>query len=147
MAQKACRMEDRMAFIAAYAQSGGDNVSALCRQFGISRQAGYEWLERFASEGADGLRDRSHAPHRVAHAASEAAIAAVSSVRHEHPTWGPKKIRALLMRRAPGVSWPAASTIGEALRRAAGNKSHAARMLGLTRNALRYRLKQMGIEA
>ena len=35
----------------------------------------------------------------------------------------------------------------EALRRAAGNKSQAARMLGLTRNALRYRLTQMGIEA
>lgn len=35
----------------------------------------------------------------------------------------------------------------EALRRAGGNKSQAARMLGLTRNALRYRLTQMGIEA
>ncbi|MFN7924451.1 MAG: sigma-54 dependent transcriptional regulator [Bryobacteraceae bacterium] len=35
----------------------------------------------------------------------------------------------------------------EALRRANGNKSQAARMLGLTRNALRYRLTQMGIEA
>ena len=35
----------------------------------------------------------------------------------------------------------------EALRRAAGTKSQAARMLGLTRNALRYRLTQMGIEA
>jgi DNA-binding NtrC family response regulator len=37
--------------------------------------------------------------------------------------------------------------IREALRRAAGNKSHAARLLGLTRNALRYRLTQMGLES
>ena len=37
--------------------------------------------------------------------------------------------------------------IREALRRADGNKSHAARLLGLTRNALRYRLTQMGLEA
>jgi len=37
--------------------------------------------------------------------------------------------------------------IREALRRANGNKSQAARLLGLTRNALRYRLSQMGIEA
>ncbi len=36
--------------------------------------------------------------------------------------------------------------IQEALRRAGGNKSHAARLLGLTRNALRYRLAQMGLE-
>jgi DNA-binding NtrC family response regulator len=38
------------------------------------------------------------------------------------------------------------SLIREALKRADGNKSQAARLLGLTRNALRYRLAQMGIE-
>jgi DNA-binding NtrC family response regulator len=38
------------------------------------------------------------------------------------------------------------SIIREALRRAEGNKSQAARLLGLTRNALRYRLSQMGME-
>jgi DNA-binding NtrC family response regulator len=37
--------------------------------------------------------------------------------------------------------------IREALNRANGNKSQAARLLGLTRNALRYRLSQMGIES
>jgi DNA-binding NtrC family response regulator len=37
--------------------------------------------------------------------------------------------------------------IREALRRSNGNKSQAARMLGLTRNALRYRLSQMGMES
>jgi DNA-binding NtrC family response regulator len=36
--------------------------------------------------------------------------------------------------------------IREALLRASGNKSQAARLLGLTRNALRYRLSQMGLE-
>jgi len=36
--------------------------------------------------------------------------------------------------------------IHEALRRAGGNKSQAARLLGLSRNALRYRLAQMGLE-
>jgi DNA-binding NtrC family response regulator len=37
--------------------------------------------------------------------------------------------------------------IRESLKRANGNKSQAARLLGLTRNALRYRLDQMGIES
>ena len=36
--------------------------------------------------------------------------------------------------------------IRDALKRSSGNKSQAARMLGLTRNALRYRLAQMGLE-
>jgi DNA-binding NtrC family response regulator len=37
--------------------------------------------------------------------------------------------------------------IRNALKQADGNKSQAARILGLTRNALRYRLTQMGIES
>ena len=36
--------------------------------------------------------------------------------------------------------------IRESLKRANQNKSQAARLLGLTRNALRYRLAQMGLE-
>ena len=36
--------------------------------------------------------------------------------------------------------------IREAMRRADNNKSQAARLLGLTRNALRYRLSQMGLD-
>ena len=35
--------------------------------------------------------------------------------------------------------------VQEALRRANGNKSQAARLLGLSRNALRYRLSKIGI--
>jgi DNA-binding NtrC family response regulator len=35
--------------------------------------------------------------------------------------------------------------IREGLRRANGNKSQAARLLGLSRNALRYRLSKIGI--
>jgi DNA-binding NtrC family response regulator len=35
--------------------------------------------------------------------------------------------------------------IQEALRRAAGNKSQAARLLGISRNALRYRLAKIGV--
>ncbi|MEO5925232.1 MAG: sigma-54 dependent transcriptional regulator [Bryobacteraceae bacterium] len=38
------------------------------------------------------------------------------------------------------------SILREAIKRSNGNKSQAARLLGLTRNALRYRLAQMGIE-
>ncbi|MBC8166411.1 MAG: two-component system response regulator, partial [Bryobacteraceae bacterium] len=38
------------------------------------------------------------------------------------------------------------SIIREALRRAGGNKSQGARLLGISRNALRYRLSQMGLE-
>jgi DNA-binding NtrC family response regulator len=53
----------------------------------------------------------------------------------------------------PGAFLPEGTTlenfedemIREALRRANGNKSQAARLLGLSRNALRYRLSKMGV--
>ena len=65
------------------------------------------------------------------------------------------KLQALASQNGAGAFLPEGMTldqyeqaiIREALNRANGNKSQAARMLGLTRNALRYRLQQMGMEA
>src|SRR4051794_8334758 len=38
------------------------NVSAVCRELGISRQTFYKWRRRFAAEGLDGLAERSRRP-------------------------------------------------------------------------------------
>jgi transposase InsO family protein len=37
--------------------------------------------------------------------------------RQQHPTWGPRKLLAYLARRQPRAAWPAASTVGELLKR------------------------------
>jgi len=53
------------------------------------------------------------------------------------------------LRRAPHAVYALVQTAlvqDEALKRANGNKSQAARLLGLSRNALRYRLSKIGIE-
>ena len=42
----------------------------------------------------------------------------IVAARREHPSWGPKTLRAWWQAREPGTPWPAASTMGEALRRA-----------------------------
>ena len=39
------------------------------------------------------------------------------------------------------------SLVKQALERTGGNKSHAARLLGLTRATLRYRIEKMGLDA
>jgi len=46
------------------AQGQDVNVSSLCRRFGIGRKSGYKWMERFAGDGVEGLKDRSRRPHR-----------------------------------------------------------------------------------
>ena len=63
------------------------------------------------------MADGSRAPQRVPWAISQAQGEAIVGLRREHPSWGPKKLRAKLRQRVPEQSWPAPSTIGELLRR------------------------------
>jgi putative transposase len=90
----------------------------LCAQFGISAKTGYKWVARFAEAGPAGLADRSHRRHTLSHQVTTDVAAAVLACRRQHPTWGPRKLRVVLATHEPAIGWPAASTIGELLRRA-----------------------------
>jgi len=94
------------------------SMTELCEQFGISRKTGYKLYRRYQEQGATELKDRSRAPHVTPWAISRAQAEAIVGLRREHPSWGPKKLRAKLDQRAPQQRWPAQSTIGELLRRA-----------------------------
>jgi transposase InsO family protein len=104
-------MNERMCFVAAWLE-GEETKAALCRHFGISRKTGYKWLARYNEQGAMGLEDRSRAPLSNPRSVSQARIEAVLAIRHRHPSWGPRKVKAWLEANEPEVSWPAASTIG-----------------------------------
>jgi hypothetical protein len=45
-------------------------------------------------------------------------VGRILALRNRHPTWGARKLRVRLQRLQPKVTWPAASTISEILRRA-----------------------------
>jgi putative transposase len=114
--EETCVMDERMAFVVEW-QRGETTMAELCRAFGVSRKTGYKLIERFLSEGVDGLKDRSRAPQHHPNAVSERVSRAVVAVRHAHPSWGAKKIRAWLERKRPETSWPAESTIAALLDR------------------------------
>ena len=44
-----------------------------------------------------------------------AAAAAIIALGRECPHWGPRKLRAVLMRERPEVAWPAPNTVGDLL--------------------------------
>ena len=92
-------------------------MTELAARYGISRKTAYKWVERYEAEPAMGLGDRSRAPHQHGRAMAPAVAAAVLALRRQQPTWGPKKLRAVLQRRDPTTAWPAASTMGDLLRR------------------------------
>src|SRR5436309_930858 len=112
-----CVMEERFRFIEEE-KSEEWSFAELCRRYGISRQTGYKWVERYRDGGLEGLRDQSRAPVSHANEIAAEVTDAVLEMRREHPHWGPLKLRSRLQRGAPETIWPAASTIGEMLKRA-----------------------------
>ena len=108
--------EETMRFIAACLKNEA-TMTERCAAFGISREWGYELLKRFRAKGPAGLVPHSKAPHRHGQAMPAAVAAAILGLRCERPSWGPKKLRAVLAEQAPEVDWPAHSTIGDLLRR------------------------------
>lgn len=99
--------------------SGQRSVTALSREFGISRKTAYKWLERFREKGIDGLKDRSRATKTCPHQTSEEIRDLLIKARKQHPTWGSEKLKHwLLDTKKVTMGLPAPSTIGAILDRA-----------------------------
>ena len=81
--------------------------ASLCEHYGISRKTGYKWLQRYDSEGPDGLRDRSHRPHSCPHATPDYVLEAAFELRRHRPRWGAGKVRSALLREH--ADWPVPS--------------------------------------
>jgi transposase InsO family protein len=105
-------MGQRREFVMLAIQEGA-NRSELCQRFGVSRQTGYKWLDRFAA--GDELVDRSRRPHDSGGRSAAATEALVLSVRDAHPAWGARKIARRLS--DEGHEVPAVSTVHAILRR------------------------------
>lgn len=97
------------------AQSPKGSMSALCREFGVSRKTGYKWLERFGREGLEGLKDRSRRPRLSARVDGETVLRVLEL--HARYRWGPKKLHTLLAREERGAV-VSVRTIARILRRA-----------------------------
>jgi len=108
--------QSRIEFIAMYL-SGEFSMAELCRDFEISRKTGYKFVQRYTEHGPIGLENLSRAPHTHPNAISEQVEELIAELRSAHPTWGPRKLRWLLLQHYPQIPAPAASTIGDILSR------------------------------
>jgi hypothetical protein len=63
MPWKGCSvMEERMRFVVRLL--AGEQMSVVCREFGISRKTGYKIFERYKDYGLEALAGRSRRPFR-----------------------------------------------------------------------------------
>jgi putative transposase len=109
-------MDQRVAFIAEWLRDEW-TMTELAERYQISRKTAYKWVERYEVDPEHGLAERPRAPHAHGRAMADKLRATVLALRRAHPRWGPKKLRATLTAREPATGWPAASTIGDLLRR------------------------------
>src|SRR5688500_9600873 len=84
-------MDQRCRFVMGYL-SGQFEMTELCRSYGISRPTGYKWVERYRTEGAPGLQERSRAPRHCPHQMSPQIVQWMLAERRTHPSWGPRKL-------------------------------------------------------
>lgn len=131
--RETCAVEERIALFRDH-ETGVFSVSELCRRYGISRETFYTWKRRRDGGASGWFTDLSHATKQCSHATAPEVAAGIVAVRRRFPHFGPKKIKAWLSLKEPGVAWPAASTIGDILKReglvAVGRSRRRAMALG-----------------
>jgi len=109
-------MDQRTQFIAEHLR-GGRTITELCDDYGVSRKTGYKWIERYLRHGPAGLEERSRRPRRSPNETAEEIVTAILEARHRHPSWGGKKLLALLHKRHPRWLLPGRSTACDILSR------------------------------
>lgn len=107
------------------------NFRALCQQYGISAKTGYKWKERFIREGVEGMEEESRRPKSSPAQLPEEQVCEMVRLKLAHPSWGPRKIRELYLRRHGEVA--SESTFKRVLERS-----------GLTRKRRRRRSSEAG---
>jgi transposase InsO family protein len=110
-------MDEKVRFIFEY-ERDEQTMTALCSTFGVSRECGYTWLRRYRQNGLAGLAEMDRAAHGHPNQTALEIEEAVLGLRQAHMTWGPRKLKRILERDQPGRGWPAASTMGEIVKRA-----------------------------
>lgn len=109
-------MDERLRFVARLLE--GEEMSSLCREFGISRPTGYKIYQRYKESGLEALTDRSRRPVRYANQLPLQVETMIVRLKREKPHWGARKLRELLLRKLPGeLRIPANSTIHAVLDR------------------------------
>jgi putative transposase len=109
-------MHQKTLFLADHLR-GSHTVTELCVLYGISRKTGYKWIDRFLRRGAAGLEDRPRLPRSRPNATEPHVRHAILELRRRHPTWGAKKLLAVLARRHPDWKLPGRTVTCELLKR------------------------------
>jgi len=109
-------MDQRLQFIADYLRETL-TITELCDLYRVSRKTGYKWIDRYLRQGPAGLEERSRKPHVSPNATPDEIVQTFLTVRRRHPSWGAKKLLAIVHKRHPRWALPGRSTVCDILLR------------------------------
>jgi len=109
------KMDEKLRFVSRFLD--GETISALCREFGISRVTGHKIIDRYKESGMQAFTDRSRKPFRQANRLPFQIEKLIVQVKKEFPTWGAPKIRERIHTHYPDIALPAKSTVHAVLDR------------------------------
>jgi putative transposase len=109
-------MDQRTQLIADYLRETL-SVTELCDLYRVSRKTAYKWIDRYLRHGPAGLQEHSRRPQHFPNQTAEAIVEALLQARRRHPSWGGKKLLALLHKRDPSWDLPHRSTVCDILKR------------------------------
>jgi transposase InsO family protein/predicted DNA-binding protein YlxM (UPF0122 family) len=93
------------------------SITELSEVYSVSRTTIYKWIARYEEHGIDGLEELSRKPLCHPNETSLAIVKKIIEMKSAHQRFGPKKVIARLRMLHPDISWPAASTAGEILKK------------------------------
>ena len=108
-------VDERMRFVARLLE--GEQMSGLCREFGISRKTGYKIFNRYKECGIESLVDRTRRPVRFGNQLPFQIEKEIIALKRQKSSWGARKLREKLVRKFPDVRPPAISTVHAVLDR------------------------------
>ena len=109
-------MDQRTQLIADYLRETL-SVTELCDLYRVSRKTAYKWIDRYLRHGPAGLQEHSRRPQHSPNQTAEDIVEALLQARRRHPSWGGKKLLALLHKRDPSWDLPHRSTVCDILKR------------------------------
>ena len=112
-------MKERVNFVLEWekrwneSEGGPVDMAELWRKYGVSRPTGYAWVARFRDAGHDlsAVEEKSRRPLSNPNAISPEIEDWIVQARKQMPRRGPRKLRAILVDRYPGMEWPSTTSM------------------------------------
>jgi transposase InsO family protein len=109
-------LREQQKFVTAWMGETETPFLELCQRYGISRKSGYKRVSRFKELGLEGVGDLARSPRTHPNQTPAGIVEMLVNTKHQHMTYGPRKLLVVINREHPELVLPAPSTASKILK-------------------------------